>query len=33
MRHHPLDGIAREKLRITRIDVLPLSYVDPAGDL
>ena len=33
MRNHPLDGIEREKIAITDIDVIPLSYVDPAGDL
>ncbi len=33
MRNHPLDGIPRPDLRITDVDVLPLSYADPAGDL
>ncbi|HJP29299.1 MAG TPA: mandelate racemase/muconate lactonizing enzyme family protein [Candidatus Latescibacteria bacterium] len=33
MRNHPLDGIAREELKITDVRVLPLSYVDPDGDL
>ena len=33
MRNHPLDGIERDNIRITDIDVIPLSYVDPAGDL
>jgi galactonate dehydratase len=33
LRQHPLDGIGRENLRITNVDVLPLSYEDPAGDL
>ena len=33
MRNHPLDGIEREELKITDIEVLPLSYVDPKGDL
>lgn len=33
MRHHPLDGIAREDVKITDVRVIPLSYVDPAGDL
>jgi len=33
MRNHPLDGIERQKLRIRDVCVLPLSYVDPKGDL
>ena len=33
MRNHPLDGLERENIRITDIQVLPLSYVDPKGDL
>lgn len=33
MRNHPLDGISREQLKITDVRVLPLSYVDPKGDL
>lgn len=33
MRNHPLDGIERQKLRIRDVRVLPLSYVDPKGDL
>jgi len=33
MRNHPLDGIELENLKITDIRVLPLSYVDPKGDL
>ena len=33
MRNHPLDGIERENIKITDIEVLPLSYVDPKGDL
>lgn len=32
-RNHPLDGFDRVPLKITDIDVLPLSYVDPEGDL
>lgn len=33
MRNHPLDGIERQKLTICDVRVLPLSYVDPEGDL
>lgn len=33
MRNHPLDGIQRPDIRITDIDVLPLSYVDPDQNL
>ncbi len=33
MRNHPMDGIERENIAITDIDVIPLSYVDPGGDL
>jgi L-alanine-DL-glutamate epimerase-like enolase superfamily enzyme len=33
MRNHPLDGIPRQKLTICDVRVLPLSYVDPDGDL
>jgi len=33
MRHHPLDGIEREHITITDIDVLPLSYVETGGSL
>ena len=33
MRNHPLDGIEREDITITDIKVIPLSYVDPEGDL
>ena len=33
MRNHPLDGIERETLTIRDVRVLPLSYVDPEGDL
>ena len=33
MRNHPLDGIQREKLTIRDVRVIPLSYVDPDGDL
>ena len=32
-RAHPLDGIERENIRITDIEVTPLSYVDPTGHL
>jgi L-alanine-DL-glutamate epimerase-like enolase superfamily enzyme len=32
-RNHPLDGIGRENLKITDVKVIPLSYVDPKGDL
>jgi L-alanine-DL-glutamate epimerase-like enolase superfamily enzyme len=32
-RTHPLEGVDRPALKITDIDVLPLSYVDPQGDL
>ena len=33
MRNHPLDGIKREPIKITDVRVIPLSYVDPSGDL
>jgi L-alanine-DL-glutamate epimerase-like enolase superfamily enzyme len=33
MRNHPLDGIERENIKITDVKVIPLSYVDPKGDL
>ena len=33
MRNHPLDGIEREDITITDVKVIPLSYVDPEGDL
>jgi L-alanine-DL-glutamate epimerase-like enolase superfamily enzyme len=33
MRNHPLDGIERENIKITDVKVIPLSYVDPDGDL
>ena len=33
MRNHPLDGVERPDIRITDIDVLPLSYVDPDENL
>ena len=33
MRNHLLDGIEREPIKITDIRVIPLSYVDPDGDL
>ena len=33
MRNHPLDGIERENIKITDVRVIPLSYVDPEGDL
>ena len=33
MRNHPLDGIERHNLKITDVKVIPLSYVDPKGDL
>ena len=33
MRNHPLDGIERENTAITDTGVIPLSYVDSAGDL
>lgn len=33
MRNHPLDGIERHNLKITDVKVIPLSYVDPNGDL
>lgn len=33
MRNHPLDGIEKENIKITDVRVLPLSYVDPKGDL
>ena len=33
MRNHPLDGVERENIKITDVQVLPLSYVDPEGDL
>ena len=33
MRNHPLDGIEREEIKIIDVRVLPLSYVDPKGDL
>lgn len=33
MRNHPLDGVQREKLTIRDVRVIPLSYVDPGGDL
>ena len=32
-RFHPLAGLAREKIKITDIKVLPLSYVDPKKNL
>lgn len=32
-RFHPLAGIAREKIKITDVKVIPLSYVDPKKDL
>ena len=33
MRNHPLDGIEREDITITDVKVIPLSYVDPEGNL
>ena len=33
MRNHLLDGIEREPIQITDVRVIPLSYVDPGGDL
>ena len=33
MRNHPLDGIEREKLTIRDVRVIPISHVDPEGDL
>ena len=33
MRNHPLDGVERPDIRITDIDVLPLSYADPDQNL
>lgn len=33
MRNHPLDGIERQAIRIDDVRVIPLSYVDPEGDL
>ncbi len=33
LRIHPLEGIAREKLKITGVKVTPLSYVDPNGNI
>ncbi len=33
LRIHPLEGIAREKLKITGVKVTPLSYVDPKGNI
>ena len=32
-RNHPLDGIARPKLRITDVKVIPLSWVDPQKNI
>ena len=32
-RHHPLDGIEPENLKITDVTVTPLSYVDPTRNL
>ena len=32
-RHHPLDGIESENIRITDVTVTLLSYEDPSGDL
>ena len=32
-RFHPLEGLARENLKITDVKVLPLSYVDPNRNL
>jgi len=32
-RNHPLEGIAREKIKITDVKVIPLSYVDPNKNL
>jgi galactonate dehydratase len=32
-RHHPLEGISRPKLRITGIQVIPLSFVHPEKNL
>ena len=32
-RHHPLDGIESENIRITDVTVTPLSYVDPTRNL
>ena len=33
MRNHPLDGVERQKLTISDVRVLPLSYVDPNENL
>lgn len=32
-RFHPLDGVARQKIKITDVKVIPLSYVDPNKNL
>ncbi len=32
-RFHPLEGVARERIKITDVKVLPLSYVDPKKNL
>ena len=32
-RNHPLDGVARPKLRITNVKVIPLSWVDPKRNI
>ncbi len=32
-RFHPLEGVARENIKITDVKVLPLSYVDPNKNL
>ncbi len=32
-RFHPLDGVARQNIKITDVKVIPLSYVDPNKDL
>ncbi len=32
-RFHPLDGVARQNIKITDVKVIPLSYVDPNKDI